>query len=110
MSLVSTEWLASNFEKVKILDCSWHLPNVSRNSKKEFDKDHLENAIFFDLDDNSEKESDLPHMMPTKKSGKKLYHQWVYLIMIQLLFMITLTYIVPVDAGSHLFTLDIILI
>ena len=72
MSIVSTEWLASNFEKVKILDCSWHLPNVSRNSKKEFDKDHLENAIFFDLDDNSEKESDLPHMMPTKKMWEEI--------------------------------------
>ena len=72
MSLVSTEWLASNFEKVKILDCSWHLPNVSRNSKKEFDKDHLENAIFFDLDDNSDKKSDLPHMMPSKKIWEEI--------------------------------------
>ena len=72
MSIVSTEWLASNFEKVKILDCSWHLPNVSRNSKKEFDNDHLENAIFFDLDDNSDKKSDLPHMMPSKKIWEEI--------------------------------------
>ncbi len=72
MSIVSTEWLSYNFEKVKILDCSWHLPNVNRNPRKEFENDHLINAVFFDLDENSKKETNLPHMMPTKNRWEKI--------------------------------------
>ena len=30
--LISTEWLNKNIVNVKILDASWHLPNVNRNS------------------------------------------------------------------------------
>ena len=52
MSLVSTEWLANNLSNLKILDCSWHMPNVNRNSYKEYISEHIENAIFFDLDKN----------------------------------------------------------
>ena len=33
--LVSSEWLNQNLDKVKILDASWHLPNVKRNSFEE---------------------------------------------------------------------------
>ena len=32
MSLVSTEWLFENKDKVKIIDSSWHLPSENRNS------------------------------------------------------------------------------
>ena len=66
MSLVSTEWLDKNFDKVKIIDCSWHLPNENRNSQKEYEEEHIPNAIFFDLDKNSEQNTDLPHMLPNK--------------------------------------------
>ena len=31
MSLVSTDWLEKNINKVKILDASWHMPNTQRN-------------------------------------------------------------------------------
>ena len=72
MSIVSTEWLDSNFEKVKILDCSWHLPGANRNSKKEFVSNHIKNAIFFDLDENSKKNTKLPHMMPAKIRWEKI--------------------------------------
>jgi len=64
MSLVSSEWLAANLNNVKIIDCSWHLPNSNRNSKEEFEKEHINNAIYFDLDANSDQNTDLPHMMP----------------------------------------------
>ena len=33
--LVSTEWLEKNIKTVKILDASWHLPNVNRNPFEE---------------------------------------------------------------------------
>ena len=42
MSLVSTEWLANNLSNLKILDCSWHMPNVNRNSYKEYINEHIE--------------------------------------------------------------------
>ena len=30
--LVTTDWLEKNLDKVKILDGSWHMPNVNRNA------------------------------------------------------------------------------
>ena len=71
MSIIQTDWLLNNLDKVKILDCSWHLPKVKRNSLKEFQKEHIPNAIFFDLDKNSELNSDLPHMLPDKETWEK---------------------------------------
>ena len=72
MTIVSTQWLEDNFDKVKIIDCSWHLPNTKRNPDSEFDDEHIENAIFFDLDKNSENHTDLPHMMPNKSKWENI--------------------------------------
>ena len=63
MSLVDTDWLEKNLDKVKIIDCSWHMPAENRNAQDEFNKEHIPNAIFFDLDKNSKKETDIPHML-----------------------------------------------
>ena len=60
MTLVSTEWLNENLNKVKIIDASWHLVK-NRNAIEEYNKEHIENAIFFDLDKNSNQRKDLPH-------------------------------------------------
>ena len=65
MSLVSTNWLFSNLDNVKIIDSSWHLPNQNRNAYEEYSKEHILNSIFFDIDKNSDQETDLPHMLPT---------------------------------------------
>ena len=35
MSLVNTDWLVENLDKVKIVDSSWHLPNQKRNAIEE---------------------------------------------------------------------------
>ena len=72
MSLVSTDWLINNNKKVKILDCSWHMPNINRNSYKEYTKEHIKNAMFFDLEQNSDQNSELPHMLPEKKIWEKI--------------------------------------
>ena len=64
MSLVNSDWLENNINKVKILDCSWHMPNVKRNAYDEFLKKHIPGAVFFDLDKNSDAKTDLPHMLP----------------------------------------------
>ncbi|MFL2895244.1 MAG: rhodanese-like domain-containing protein [Candidatus Pelagibacter sp.] len=63
MSLVETEWLEKNLDNVKIIDCSWHMPQTKRNGFDEYKKQHIPNTIFFDLDDNSKKNINLPHML-----------------------------------------------
>ena len=55
MSLVDTIWLENNIDKVKIIDCSWHMPRTERNGFNEFKINHIPNALFFDLDNNSKK-------------------------------------------------------
>ena len=65
--LVSTAWLDENIEKVKILDASWHLPIANRNAFEEYKSEHITNSIFFDIDKNSNKKTNLPHMLPSKE-------------------------------------------
>lgn len=65
-TLVSTEWLALHLKDpdLRILDASWYLPNMNRDAKAEYDAAHIPGARFFDIDDVSDKRSDLPHMVP----------------------------------------------
>jgi thiosulfate/3-mercaptopyruvate sulfurtransferase len=72
MTLVSTEWLNNNLNKVKIIDASWHLVK-NRNAIEEYTKEHIENSIFFDLDKNSSQNKNLPHghFLPSIKSHEK---------------------------------------
>ena len=72
MSLVNTGWLEENLDKVKIIDCSWHMPQTERNGFNEYKNKHIKNAIFFDLDKNSKKDTDLPHMLPDVKSWEDI--------------------------------------
>jgi thiosulfate/3-mercaptopyruvate sulfurtransferase len=70
--LVSTEWLNKNLDKVKILDASWHLPNVERNALEEYKLNHITNSFFFDIDKNSNQNTSLPHMLPSKKEWENI--------------------------------------
>ena len=72
MSLVETNWLKENFDNIKIIDCSWHMPQTNRNGFEEYNEDHIPNAIFFDLDKNSKLNTDLPHMLTDNKSWEKV--------------------------------------
>ena len=72
MSLVNTNWLEENLDKVKIIDCSWHMPQTKRNGFEEYQDKHIESAIFFDLDKNSKINIDLPHMLIDKESWEKI--------------------------------------
>ena len=72
MSLVDANWLEKNLDKVKIIDCSWHMPQTRRDGFEEYQKQHIENAIFFDLDKNSKIDTDLPHMLTDIKSWEKI--------------------------------------
>ena len=63
MSLVETDWLEKNLTRVKIIDCSWHMPQTKRDGFTEYKVNHITGAIFFDLDFNSKKDTELPHML-----------------------------------------------
>ena len=63
MNLITTDWLESNLDKVKIFDASWHMPSTKRNAKKEYDEKHISGAMFWNIDEHSDKNSPYPHMM-----------------------------------------------
>ena len=73
MTLISTYELENKLSgNVKVIDASWHLlPN--RNGFAEYQKEHIQNAIFFDLDKNSNQQKNLPHnhFLPEKKDWEK---------------------------------------
>ena len=72
MSLVDTNWLEKNLNKIKIIDCSWHMPHTKREGLEEYNNEHIPNAIFFDLDKNSKIDTDLPHMLVDIKSWENI--------------------------------------
>ncbi|MCA8867295.1 MAG: 3-mercaptopyruvate sulfurtransferase [Rhodobacteraceae bacterium] len=65
-TLVSTEWLASHIASpdIRVIDASWYLPQAGRSPKAEYEAAHILNARFFDIDEISDSQSDLPHMAP----------------------------------------------
>ena len=63
MNLVNTDWLEKNLDKVKIFDATWHMPSSKRNAKKEYEENHIQGAMFWDVDEHSDKDSPYPHMM-----------------------------------------------
>ena len=72
MSLVETDWLQKNIYNVKIIDCSWHMPQTKRIGFEEYKSSHIPKARFFDLDENSNKSTNLPHMLVNKSDWDKI--------------------------------------
>jgi len=66
-SLVSTEWLAQHLEApdLRVVDASWYLPAQGKNGRAEYEAGHIPGAVFFDIDQIADTESDLPHMLPS---------------------------------------------
>jgi thiosulfate/3-mercaptopyruvate sulfurtransferase len=66
-SIVRTEWLAAhlNDANVRIVDGSWHMPQLKRDARAEFEREHIPGAVFFDIDAISDRASALPHMLPS---------------------------------------------
>lgn len=65
--LVSTEWLARHLGEpsLVVVDGSWYLPAMDRNPRAEYETGHIPGAVFWDLDELSDRESSLPHMLPS---------------------------------------------
>ena len=72
MSLIETSELEKNLHNFKIIDCSWHMPQTNRNGFEEYKNEHIPNSIFFDLDKNSNKKTDLPHMLVELNEWEKI--------------------------------------
>ncbi len=70
--LKSTSWLSENTNDVKILDATWHMPNLDRNAFREHQESHIEDSIFFDLDEHSNQKISLPHMLPESQEWEKI--------------------------------------
>jgi thiosulfate/3-mercaptopyruvate sulfurtransferase len=65
-ALVSTAWLAERLgqPRLRVIDASWYLPAARRDARAEYLAGHIPGAVFFDLDENSDPSTDLPHMLP----------------------------------------------
>ncbi|MDP3493648.1 MAG: 3-mercaptopyruvate sulfurtransferase [Hyphomonadaceae bacterium] len=65
--VVSAEWLRShlNAPDVRVLDCSWFMPDAPQTGRQIYDAHHIPGARFFDIDDVSDTDSSLPHMLPS---------------------------------------------
>lgn len=69
-ALVSGQWLADAIRNnlirsdIRILDTSWYLPKLKRNTKAEFAEKHIPGSSFFDIDECSDRNSEFDHMLP----------------------------------------------
>lgn len=68
--LVSPDWLASHSgaHDLRIVDASWHMPNMQRDAAAEFQEQHIPGAVFFDLDGCCATDTPLPHMLPAAET------------------------------------------
>jgi thiosulfate/3-mercaptopyruvate sulfurtransferase len=64
--LVSTEWVARNLTQpdLRIVDATYYLPAQGKNARAEYDARHIPGALFFDIDEIKDSNTDLPHMLP----------------------------------------------
>lgn len=65
-ALVSTAWLAEHLgaPDVKIADATYFLPSAGRDARREYAEAHIAGAVFFDIDQIADPDSQLPHMLP----------------------------------------------
>jgi thiosulfate/3-mercaptopyruvate sulfurtransferase len=65
--VVSVAWLASRLDApdVRVIDASTFMPGSDRNARAEYQVGHIPGAVFFDIEEISDTNTDLPHMMPS---------------------------------------------
>jgi thiosulfate/3-mercaptopyruvate sulfurtransferase len=66
-TLVGTDWLAKHLDEpdVRVVDGTWHMPQLGRDARSEFAQAHIPGAVFFDIDRIADHTTSLPHMLPT---------------------------------------------
>ena len=65
--LSTTEWLAKHLDApdVRVVDASWYLPQMQRDARAEYEREHIPGAVFFDIDEICDLDSPFPHMLPS---------------------------------------------
>ena len=65
-ALVSTRWLADHLDSpgLRVVDGSWHMPQLKRDARAEFEAGHIPGAVYFDIDRIADRADPLPHMLP----------------------------------------------
>ena len=56
---------------LRIIDASWYLPDLNRFPLEEYKERHIPGASFFDLDEFSDADSNVPHMALDPESFSK---------------------------------------
>jgi len=69
-TVVTTEWLAKELgaPDLRVLDGTWHMPQLRRDARAEFAQGHIPGAAFFDIDAIADPTTTLPHMLPTAEA------------------------------------------
>ena len=65
-TVVSTEWLGKHLGEadLRVVDGTWHMPQLKRDAHAEFLAAHIPGAVFFDIDRIADRATSLPHMLP----------------------------------------------
>jgi thiosulfate/3-mercaptopyruvate sulfurtransferase len=73
-ALVDTQWLSGELgaSDLVVFDASWYLPNEARDPRAEFQQAHIPGARFFDIDAIADRQSSLPHMVPTTAQFERM--------------------------------------
>jgi thiosulfate/3-mercaptopyruvate sulfurtransferase len=68
--LVSTAWLAERLTdpKVQVVEATWYMPAEGKKGRDSFEAAHVPGAVFFDIDQIADPDTDLPHMLPTPEA------------------------------------------
>jgi len=69
-ALVTTGWLVANLGRrnLRVVDGSWHMPELGREAFEEFVEAHVPGAGFFDIDEIADPSTPLPHMLPSART------------------------------------------
>lgn len=64
-SIVSAAWLAERMGQADLVvaDASWYMPAEARDPRADYAAGHIPGAVFFDIEDLSDRATDLPHML-----------------------------------------------
>ncbi|MBI3706590.1 MAG: 3-mercaptopyruvate sulfurtransferase [Proteobacteria bacterium] len=69
-SLISTAALAQELgaPDLRVVDATYHLPNLKRDARAEYLAGHIPGAAFFDIDAIADTANPLPHMLPSPEN------------------------------------------
>jgi thiosulfate/3-mercaptopyruvate sulfurtransferase len=64
--LVTTDWLSKELgaSDLRVVDATWVMPDSGRNAATEYEAGHIPSAIFMDLAEIADTNSNLPNMLP----------------------------------------------